>query len=337
VASVVQMYRLNPQLQIIDAYGPTENSVYSVAYRVPKTIRLGEIKPIGYPIAQSTAYVMDGEDRLVLVGCVGELYVGGEGVARGYLNRPELTAQKFIEDPYSDRPGARLYKTGDLVRRLGNGAIEYLGRRDQQVKIRGFRIELGEIESRLLSHPQVQACVVLAREDVPGDKRLVAYYTLREGAAPEIEELRTHLKGGLPEYMIPSAFVQIESIPLTPNGKLDRKALPAPDAEAYGHAAYEAPQGEIEAAIAQLWQELLQVDRVGRHDNFFESGGHSLLAMQFMSQIQATLALQLHLKTLFECPTVERFAASVGVLLAAREQLASLHQESSGERQVGAL
>jgi amino acid adenylation domain-containing protein len=337
VASVVRMYRLNPQLQIIDAYGPTENSVYSVAYRVPKTIRLGDIKPIGLPIAQSTAYVMDGADQLVPVGCVGELYVGGAGVARGYLNQPALTAQKFIDDPFSERAGARLYKTGDLVRRLADGNIEYLGRRDHQVKIRGFRIELGEIESRLLSHPSVQSCVVLAREDTPGDKRLVAYYTAREGEAAAVESLRAHLKSSLPEYMAPSAYVPLPAIPMTPNGKVDRRALPAPEADAYGRAAYEAPQGEIEEGIATAWRELLHVDAVGRHDNFFELGGHSLLAMQFMAQIQAALALELQVKTLFEHPSVERFAASVQVLLTAREQLANLHRESDDERQVGAL
>src|SRR6202041_200574 len=211
------------------------------------------------------------------IGVSGEIYIGGAGVARGYLNRPELTAERFVADPFSGEACARLYRTGDLGRWRPDGSIEYLGRNDHQVKIRGFRIELGEIESRLLNCPGLREAVVLAREDQPGEKRLVAYFT----GEPDIPvaTLRSHLADTLPDYMVPAAYVRLEALPLTPNGKLDRRALPAPEDDAYGERAYEAPEGPIETAIAAIWSELLHLERIGRHDNFFELGGLSLLAV----------------------------------------------------------
>ncbi|NWB51250.1 AMP-binding enzyme, partial [Pseudomonas gingeri] len=208
-------------------------------------------------------------------------------VARGYLNRDDLTAERFLKDPFSQDASARMYRTGDLGRYLADGNIEYLGRNDDQVKIRGFRIELGEIDARLAKHPAVHEAVVTAREDIPGDKRLVAYYTLADGhTSVEIDSLRRHLQEKLPEYMVPAIYVVLDKLPLTPNGKLDRKALPAPDSDALVRRGYEAPQGETEIALAQIWADLLKVEQVGRHDHFFELGGHSLLAVSLIGRMR---------------------------------------------------
>jgi hypothetical protein len=235
-------------------------------------------------------------------GVAGEIYIGGAGVARGYLNRAQLTAERFIASPFVE--GDRLYKTGDLARYLPDGEIEFLGRNDFQVKIRGFRIELGEIEARLAQHPQVLQAVVLAREDTPGDKRLVGYYIAETEIGPEA--LRTHLAAVLPEYMVPAAYVRLEALPLTPNGKLDRKALPAPDGDAYGSRVYVAPQGDVEAALAAIWAEVLNVNQVGRHDNFFELGGHSLIAIRISTRMRESFKINLPLHLLLEHVTIAR-------------------------------
>jgi thioesterase domain-containing protein/aryl carrier-like protein len=228
----------------------------------------------------------------------GEIHIAGVQVARGYLHRPDLTAERFVPDPFGE-PGSRMYRTGDLGRWRPGGAIEFLGRNDHQVKLRGFRIELGEIEAALRSHPSVHEAVVLAREDVPGDKRLVAY--LVGETTPDA--LRTHLSGLLPEYMIPAAYVSLDALPLTPNGKLDRKALPAPDAEALDARAYEAPVGPIESLLAALWAELLGLERVGRQDHFFELGGHSLLATRLVAEAKHK-GLDLALQDVYRHPTL---------------------------------
>ena len=274
-------------------------------------MRRGSACPIGRPIANTQIYILDRHGRPTPVGVSGEIYIGGAGVARGYLNRPELTAERFVPDPFSDQAGARLYRTGDVGRFLADGNIEFLGRNDHQVKIRGFRIELGEIETQLSAHPQVREAVVLAREDVPGDKRLVAYYTMRDAqAAVATEELRAHLQQQLPAYMVPAALVRLESLPLTPNGKLDRNALPAPEGDAYSHREFEAPQGEVEIALAGIWSELLQVERIGRQDNFFELGGHSLLVVQAVERMRQQ-GLHSDVRTLFDAPTLWQLAAQV--------------------------
>ncbi|XEN34652.1 hypothetical protein M728_005313 (plasmid) [Ensifer sp. WSM1721] len=214
-------------------------------------------------------------------------------MARGYLNRPELTAERFLADPFGGEPGARMYKTGDLARYLPDGNLEFLGRNDEQVKIRGFRIEPGEIAARLCEHARLREAVVVAHEDRAGDKRLVAYVVCGPEAGPDEDDggglagaLRAHLGARLPDYMVPSAFVRLDALPLTPNGKLDRKALPSPADDAYARRAYEAPQGAVETALAGIWEELLGVERVGRHDHFFELGGHSLLAVQLMERLR---------------------------------------------------
>jgi acyl carrier protein len=259
--------------------------------------------PIGRPIANTRIYLLDGQGEPVPVGVVGELYLGGDGVARGYLNQPELTAERFIASPFVE--GERLYRTGDLGRYLPDGNIEFLGRNDFQVKIRGYRIELGEIEERLRSHAGVGEAVVVAREQEGGDKRLLAYYTSM--TAVDAESLRAHLSAVLPEYMVPSAYVAMDIFPLTPNGKLDRQALPAPDGEAYAWRSYEPPQGEIEETLAAIWCEFLGLERVGRHDSFFELGGHSLLAVQMIVRLHET-GLMIDVRDLFEAPTIVQLA-----------------------------
>ena len=270
-----------PPQHLVHCYGPTETTTFSLAYEVT-AVTPGITIPIGRPIANTRVYILDTHRLPVPIGVAGELYIGGAGVARGYLNRPELTAERFIESPFV--PGDRLYKTGDLARYLADGTIEFLGRNDFQVKIRGFRIELGEIEARLGQYDGIRDAVVLAREDTPGDKRLVAYYTTGDTHPIALDELRAQLLATLPEYMVPSAYVALDAFPLTPNGKLDRKALPAPDGSAYAVRAYEAPSGEIETAIAQIWCALLDLPRVGRQDNFFALGGHSLLVIRVIEQ-----------------------------------------------------
>ncbi|PBP53206.1 non-ribosomal peptide synthetase, partial [Pseudomonas syringae] len=263
-------------------------------------------------VGNTQFYLLDEQQQPVPLGVAGEIYIGGAGVARGYLNRDDLTAERFLKDPFSQNPAARMYRTGDLGRYLPDGNIEYLGRNDDQVKIRGFRIELGEIDARLAKHPAVHEAVVTAREDVPGDKRLVAYYTLATGnTVVDIDNLRRHLQEKLPEYMVPAIYVRLEAMPLTPNGKLDRKALPAPDADALISRGYEAPQGETETQIAAIWQELLGVARIGRHDNFFELGGHSLLAVSLIGRMRQ-LGLSTDIRVLFSQPTLSALAAAVG-------------------------
>ncbi|AKJ29410.1 peptide synthetase [Caldimonas brevitalea] len=295
-----------PQAQLHNLYGPTEAAVDVTAWTCEPG-QVGASVPIGRPIANTQMYILDEQRRPVPRGVAGELYIGGVQVARGYLNLPELTAERFIADPFSADPEARLYKTGDLGRWRDDGAIDYLGRNDFQVKIRGLRIELGEIEARLAQLDGVQEVVVLAREDQPGDQRLVAYYSGE--AAPEA--LRQHAAQGLPAYMVPAAYVQIEHWPVTPNGKLDRKALPAPEGGAYASQAYEAPQGHTEQVLAGLWAELLQVERVGRHDNFFALGGHSLLAVGLIERLRQH-GLHADVRALFTTSTLARFAAQLG-------------------------
>jgi aryl carrier-like protein len=245
------------------------------------------------------------------VGVAGEIHIGGAGVARGYLNRPDLTDERFLKDPFVQSAGARIYKSGDLARWLPDGNIEFLGRNDQQVKIRGFRIELGEIEKRLAEHPGIGEVVVVARDEEDGDKRLVAYYVPldlhNDGLSSEV--LRARLSESLPEYMVPAAYMRLESLPLTPNGKLDRKALPAPDGTAYAARVYEEPQGETEILLANLWTALLKVERVGRQDNFFELGGHSLLAIPLIESIRRN-GLEADIRTLFSTPTLAELAVA---------------------------
>ena len=265
----------------------------------------GRLLHIGRPVSNAKVYLLDDQQRPVPVGVTGELYVGGAGVARGYLNRRDLSAERFLEDPFSDEPQARMYRTGDLARWLADGNIEYLGRNDDQVKLRGVRVELGEIDAALSSHPAVQDAVVLVRDGA--FDRLVH----RARSAVDIEDLRLHLQARLPQALVPAAYVRLSALPLTANGKLDRKALPEPDQDAWLSREYAAPQGSVEIALAQIWAEVLQVEQVGRHDNFFELGGHSLLAVSLIERMRQ-LGLSTDVRVLFSQPTLAALAAAVG-------------------------
>ncbi|WP_442964092.1 amino acid adenylation domain-containing protein [Pseudomonas sp. Leaf59] len=288
-----------PGIGLYNLYGPTEAAVDVTAWRCIRA-EMPDNTPIGKPIANTRMYVLDAQMQPVPLGVVGELYIGGVQVARGYLNRPELCAERFLDDPFT---GGRLYRTGDVGRYLADGTLEYLGRNDDQVKIHGLRIELGEIQARLTEHPAVNEAVVLARE-----QRLIAYYT---GEQSDIDVLRNHLAQHLPAFMVPAAFVHLDALPLSPNGKLDRKALPAPGAESVMARDYEAPEGDTEIALASLWAELLEVERVGRHDNFFELGGHSLMAVSLMGRLRH-LGLSADVNVLFSQPTLAALAATLG-------------------------
>ena len=300
-----------PGSALHNLYGPTEGTIYATHWECDAEQEAGSV-PIGRPVANTQIYVLDERGQPVPIGVAGEIHIGGEGVARGYLNRPDLTAERFVEDPFATRKGARMYRTGDLGRWREDGTIEYLGRNDDQVKIRGFRIELGEIEARILELSAVREAVVLAREDIPGDRRLVAYWTQAdEGQVLEVESLREHLKAELPGYMVPSAFVRLDAMPLTPNGKVDRKALPAPDASALVAREYEAPQGQTEELLAGIWRELLGIEKVGRHDSFFDLGGHSLLAVQLCSRVNGYFDLDIPLSEIMSVDTLDKQARLV--------------------------
>jgi acyl-coenzyme A synthetase/AMP-(fatty) acid ligase/acyl carrier protein len=263
-------------------YGPTETTIWSATSQVlPGT---GPVT-VGPPIDNTQFYVLDSNAQPVPMGVPGELFIGGDGVARGYYKRTDLTAERFLPDPFRDSPGARMYRTGDLVRRLSSGDLEFLGRLDGQIKLRGFRIELGEIESVLAQHPSVKQAIVVVREDVPGDKRLVAYLLPNAGGIPAAGQLRTFLLTTLPDYMVPAGFITIAAIPLTPNGKVDRKALPAPDWANQSRATpYVEPRNATEKQMADIWAEVLRLEKVGINDNLFELGADSLHVFQIVAR-----------------------------------------------------
>ncbi|MET8028148.1 amino acid adenylation domain-containing protein [Streptomyces avermitilis] len=298
------------RIALVNMYGITETTVHTTYHRLTERDldpRAGNA--VGHPLADLRVYLLDADRQLVPLGVPGEIHVGGPGVARGYLNRPELTAERFVPDPYGPA-GSRLYKSGDLARRLPDGGLEFLGRIDDQVKIRGFRIELGEIETALAAHPRVRDAVVLVREDTPGDKRLVAYTTPAADQAPAPGDLRSHLAARLPEYMVPAAFVALDALPLTTNGKLDKRALPAPGQDALGAAGHVAPRTVAEERIAEVWADVLGLDRVGVEDGFFEIGGHSIRAVTLVGRLRA-IGYDLAVRDVFEYRTVARVAELV--------------------------
>ena len=296
-----------PGIRLVNGYGPSECTVFATCYPVPVDFA-GTAVPIGTPVGDRRVYLFDDELGPVPVGVPGELYVGGPAVPRGYLGRPGLTAEMMVPDPFSDEPGSRLYRTGDLVRWRADGTLEFVGRADQQVKLRGFRIELEEVEAALLAHPAVREAVVVVREDVPGDRRLAGYVTLHEGQSPPTPgALREHLSGKLPEYMVPSAVLTLDSLPLTANRKVDRRALPAPGA-VRGEEGYVAPRNRLEATLAGIWAAVLGTERVGVRDGFFDLGGHSLLAVRLVSRVERELGARLPLHAVFRGATVERMA-----------------------------
>jgi amino acid adenylation domain-containing protein len=287
-------------------YGPTETTIWSTVCRIPPQ---PDVISIGQPIANTQIYIRDGYGHPAPVGVSGELYIGGDGVARGYLNQPELTAERFVPDPYGAEPGARVYRTGDVARRRADGRLELLGRSDQQVKVRGFRIELGEIEAALARHPGIAQAVTVVREDSPGDRRLVAYVVAHASAALTAAELRRFLRQSLPDYMLPAIFMMVDAVPLTPNGKVDRRALPSPEKSRLevGNSQV-APRDAIELQLIKIWEEVLRVEPVGVRDNFFELGGDSLLAVRLFAQIDKPFGRKLPLATLFQAPTIEHLA-----------------------------
>ncbi|RMR52805.1 non-ribosomal peptide synthetase, partial [Pseudomonas cichorii] len=307
---IAQVLKNGAPGHLLNGYGPTEATTFSATHEI-KAVGEGSI-PIGKPLANTRLYVLDARQQPVPLGVTGELYIGGDGVALGYLNRADLTEQVFVADPFSTDPAARLYRTGDLACWLADGTVEYRGRNDQQVKIRGFRIEIGEIEARLAQCAGVKESVVLARQDADGGpKQLVGYVTALPGASLSVQALRRELSASLADYMVPVAFVVLDSLPLTNNGKLDRRALPAPNAQAYASRDYEAPVGPIESVLATLWAEVLKVERVGRHDHFFELGGHSLLAVKLIEKMRQG-GLSADVRVLFSQPTLAALAAAVG-------------------------
>ncbi|NET16206.1 MAG: AMP-binding protein [Okeania sp. SIO1H6] len=304
------MRKIAPECKIINHYGPTEATVGTTTFAVDTTANRDDSAtvPIGKAIANTQIYLLNSEKKPVPMGVAGELYIGGAGLARGYLNQPQLTAEKFIVNPFAEK--GRLYRTGDLARYLSDGNIEFIGRTDYQVKIRGFRIELGEIESVLSSHPQIQQAIVIATGEIPTKKRLVAYIVTSNGAIAT-NELRKCLLSKLPDYMIPSAFVNLEAFPLTPNGKVDRKALPAPEVEVTPEQEYVAPRTANEEIIANIFASVIDIQAVGIHNNFFDLGGHSLLATQLISRVRQTFGITIPLNSLFESPTVAQLTNTV--------------------------
>ncbi len=350
-SKVMQVFNSAAPRHLIHCYGPTETTTFATTYEIDARTGAPSNLPIGKPIANTQVYVLDTHMQPVPIGVVGELYIGGEGLARGYLKRPDLSAERFLPDPFSDAAQARIYKTGDLARWLANGNLEFLGRNDRQVKIRGFRVELGEIETTLSQHASIRDTLVLALETPHGDKQLVAYYTLADTskaapvqkamdfdwsdmlghalaaaaptaassapaapAAPMHTTLATHLRQSLPDYMIPVAFVHIASMPITANGKPDRQALPAPQLADYASPPYEAAQGQFEIECAKLWADLLNVERVGRQDNFFALGGHSILAVQLVARMSSHFQLDVTLADLGNYPTLAQLAGLVSEL-----------------------
>jgi amino acid adenylation domain-containing protein len=301
---VKKIYSLPNVREVFDLYGPSEDTTYSTF-----TLRDEGAATIGRPISNTQAYILDANLQPVPIGISGELYLGGEGLARGYLNRPELTNERFIKNPFDQNHSKRLYKTGDLTRYKSNGEIEYLGRIDNQVKIRGFRIELGEIENRLLNHASIKEAIVIADENQAGEKRLVAYIVPKDNESLKISELREFIKQTLPEYMCPAAFVELPEMPLTPNGKINRKALPAPSDElSIADRNFVAHRNDLESQLVEMWESILQIRPIGINDDFFELGGHSLQAVRMFAEIEKTFNVNIPLATLFQAGTIGKLA-----------------------------
>jgi acyl-coenzyme A synthetase/AMP-(fatty) acid ligase/aryl carrier-like protein len=302
-----------PNAILHNMYGPTEATIDVTSWPCASPVANNEVVPIGRPNANAVIYILDPYGEPVPQGAVGELYIGGVQVARGYLRRPELTEDKFLADPFSSEPGARMYRTGDIGRWLADGNIEFLGRSDFQFKIRGFRIELGEIEASLKACPGVRDAVVTVREDTSGDKRLIAYYTSNRKADPPLaKRLRALISKTLPEFMVPAAYVLLDAMPLTAHGKLDRRALPAPTVENIATTAeYIAARTPLERELAAIWRESLELERVGIDENFFDIGGHSLSAMRMVVRIRSVLGIDVPIACLFQNPTIETLAMAM--------------------------
>jgi acyl carrier protein len=306
--------RTGAACRILNHYGPTETTVGCLTWAVSPTgaTPTSLTVPIGGPIANTRAYVLDRRLRPVPTGVTGELYISGAGVADGYVKQPEETAARFVPDPFAQDPPARMYRTGDLARHLADDAIEFVGRADHQVKVRGYRVELGEIEAVLLSTPDIRQAVVIVSGDTAGDQQLIAYVAPSSGATLSHDALRASAREKLPDYMIPSTFVVLPAMPLTPNGKVDRAALPPPDrARPDLQRVFVAPRTPVEQALAGIWATILKRTEVGVHDDFFELGGHSLLATRVVSQMRRVFQVEIPLGSLFEFPTVAALAEHI--------------------------
>ena len=299
-----------PQAALFNEYGPTEATVWSSVHRCHSHVSQRAV-PIGRPVANTRIYVLGPELQPVPVGVTNEIYIGGDGVARAYLNHPDLTAERFVPDPFGTKPGARLYKTGDLARLLADGNIEFVGRNDFQVKIRGYRIELGEVEFALAQHPDVKEAVVLTSETNGGDKRLIAYVVLNEEGTATARQLKDFLKERLPEHMLPTSFIVLDALPLTTSGKVDRNALPVDQIGVEAQENYVAPRTALEQVLTGIFMEILSLERVGANDSFFDLGGHSLLGTQVLSRMRDAFHLELPLRLLFKAPTVAGLAAAI--------------------------
>lgn len=301
-----------PGVAIINGYGPTETTICSTLYDVNPDCARDRNAPIGKPVQNSRIYILDSNLRPVPVGVPGEIYIGGEGLARGYLGKPELTAERFVNDPFCEEPGAKIYRTGDRARFLGDGNIEFIGRMDFQVKVRGFRVEPGEIERTLELYPEISEAVVVARPDRTGTKRLIAYYIAAGLEKISQSDLRNFLREKLPDYMIPSAFVELDSFPLTPNGKLDREALPEPERLISSEEReYVAPRNEVEAQLVKIWEKVMNVKPIGVTDNFFDLGGHSLMAVRLFAEISRAFGNTIQLVDMYQSPTIAELAIRV--------------------------
>ncbi|MGZ4113274.1 MAG: amino acid adenylation domain-containing protein, partial [Tumebacillaceae bacterium] len=309
---IIKWLSQTPDVVVHNQYGPSESHVVTALTLSGSPKKWPTLPPIGHPISNVQIYLLDSRMQPVPIGVPGEMYIGGPVLARGYLNRPDLTNERFLHDPFVGTFDAKMYKTGDMARYLPDGTIEFLGRADHQVKIRGYRVELGEIETVLTQHSVVREAAVIAREDVPGDKRLVAYLVVDKQTMPESSQLRKFLLAHLPEYMVPSAFMYLDALPLTPSGKLDRRALPEPERDREElKRTYVAPRTPVEETLALIWADILRLEQVGIMDNFFELGGHSLLATQVVSRIKGAFDVELPLRKLFEAPTVSDLAIAV--------------------------
>ena len=325
---------IGPELRLMNVYGPTETTVTNTVYEWRPGSKPGGTSsvPLGRPIANTRMYIVDRHVQPVPIGAPGEVHISGDSMARGYLNRPDLTAEKFIPDPFSDEAGGRTYKTGDVGRLLEDSCIEFLGRVDQQVKVRGFRIELGEIEAVLRSHSDIREAVVVARDGGRGGKRVIGYVVAKNEQPPSIGELRAHVKSRLPEYMVPSVIISLEELPLTGNGKVDRARLPEPAQQRPElEEQYTPPGSPLEELLAQIWSQVLGIDRIGVHDDFFELGGHSLLATQLVSRVRDALSVELALRNLFESPTIAQLSQVV------EDGLIKQMEQLSEEEALGAL
>jgi amino acid adenylation domain-containing protein len=300
-------------VRLVNAYGPTEATIVATICDIASFPSEGSDVPIGQPISNVQVYLLDSHLQPVPVGTPGELYIGGRGVTRGYFNAPELTAERFLPDPFIAEPGARLYRSGDLARYLPNGTLEFLGRADHQIKLRGFRIEPGEVEAVLAQHSDVREALVMAREDIPEQKRLVAYVVPHHAQTALHEELRSFAQERLPEYMVPSLFVMLERFPLTPNGKIDRGALPVPTTRSGLAESFVAPRTSIEQLLAQMWSELLQIDQISVYDNLFALGVHSLLMAQVVSRIRMVFHVELSISVLLKRPSIAEIAEIIEV------------------------